>query len=161
VTLQEQVSNLQAQLKRLIDKKDRLLWQHAEGLIGNDELRKACKATESSIKALADRRAQLMVIADQPESPDPASMVGLLGWVFQAINTKYQANEEQKTRIAEKFGLQVTVFPVEDAHLRLQIGAAIPMVINEVTVDHEGKSNAMVCPSLPRMLAPPVFQRSS
>jgi len=150
--LHHQLADLGDQIERLKNKNERLLWQHAEGFISDKELKKEYSATYANIKSLEERAMQLRVIAEQPAPPDPekTDILGQIGWSFQWVNTKLSATEEQKAQIAEAFGLHVTIFPAEGAQLRLQIGARIPLVASEITVDDEGKYSAIVCPSLPR-----------
>jgi len=149
--LYEQVGDLEAQLKRLMDKKERLLWQHSEGFISDKELKKQYKAIEPSIQALSDRVTQLRAIANQPAPPDPERASEFaLWWSGLAINTKYHAAEEQKAQIAEASDLKVTIFPAENAQLRLQIAAKIPLGVDQIEVDRNGKHGAMVRPSLRR-----------
>jgi DNA invertase Pin-like site-specific DNA recombinase len=150
--LRHQHNDLANQIERLKDKKDRLLWQHAEGFIADKELRKRYNAIDPIIKSLDERAVQMRAIAAQPAPPDPehTDILGQIGWSFQWVNTKLSATDEQKAKIAETFGLHVTVFPAEASQLRLQIGAKIPLVVGEITVNDKGKHSEIVCPSLLR-----------
>lgn len=147
-----QLSYVEAQIKRLEDKRVRLLWQHGEGLITDEELKMRHKVIQQNIQSLKDTFNELQSIGNQSAPPDPerTDVLGQIGWSFGWVNTKLTATEEEKAKIAETFGLHITVFPAEGAQLRLQIGARIPLVASEITVDDKGKYSAIVCPSLPR-----------
>ena len=149
--LRQQIEDLREQLKRLNDKRDRLSWQHAEGLLTNDQLVKRCKAMQSDIAYLGEHISQLEAMAIQPAPPDPEKAAELATeWAALTYGTEFNATEQQKGEVAEDCTLAVTIYPAEDAQLRLHIAAKIPLTVEEVEVTKAGEPVAIVCPSLQR-----------
>lgn len=147
--INQQAQNMATQLKRLKDKKHRLLWQHEEGMLGNDELKRNYAAIEKIANGLETRLAQLKHAASLPEPPSPDKVDQLWGaWARQLWDFNYfNATDECKVSVAEAFNLSVTIYPAPDAQLRLQLAASIPLAADQFEV---GRNGAIVCPSLRR-----------
>jgi DNA invertase Pin-like site-specific DNA recombinase len=152
--LEREAEKLKDQLRRLKEKKERLLWQHAEGWLKDDELKQAIKALEPDLNYIGQRIEQLQPVSVPPKLLDPGQAAALASaWKALCFESGFKATEEQKTKIAEAHELQVTIYPADNAQLRLRIWAKIPLTIDELEIN-KGEVRAIVGPSPRRRSAP-------
>ncbi|MFC1928237.1 recombinase family protein [Chloroflexota bacterium] len=148
--LGQQINDTKMQLRLITDKRTKLLWQHREGFISDEELRKNHKVMQSNIDFLNEKIHQLETVANQSALPDLDRIDKFWGrWMNQFLNANYFADEKRKTDIAEAFNLHVTIFPAENEKLSLQIATNIYFPLEQIELDKDDKSKSMVCP-LPR-----------
>jgi len=145
--LLSQIQDIEAQKQRLCAKRERILWQHREGLILDSELKEGLKQYEPQLQYLEARAKNLQNMAGKPAPPD-SKAVGLLGRYVDDILKNF-TNEDSKIRVAEGCDLKVTVLPAEEG-IGLQLSANVPLEVDGVEFDAQGQSQIIVCSSLPR-----------
>lgn len=142
-----QLQDIETQKQRTEDKRERILWQHSEGLISGSELKEALQRYEPQLQYLEEKAKNLQNMVGKPAPPDTKT-VGLLGrWVHDILGNFM--NEDSKSRVAEACDLKVTVLPAKEGP-KLQLSANVPLEVAGVEFDAQGQPEVMVCSSPPR-----------
>ena len=111
-SIERQVSGLQEQVSRLQQKRRLYSWQHAEGIITEEELLAAHRQIRSEESILNRQLRRLEEFRGELVPPDWSTFKKLAEYWAGAIAYKLgQASDDVKARFAELFDLCVTIHP--------------------------------------------------
>jgi len=127
----DQIEEIERQISRLQDKRQRFSWQHANRIIDDDQLLKANKAIQTEFEQLAKQLADLKQFVERPAPPDTSIVSRFLEWWPSVVTANYEdVTDELKESFAEVFDIRVTVFPgLSPASYRLRMMTNIPLEI--------------------------------
>ena len=110
--IKRQVKALEEQVNRLEQKRRHYSWQQAEGIINQEELRKAYRQIQSEENIIREQLVRLDDFKKEPEPPDMATFKKLADfWTLDVISELSGVPDEVKARFAELFDLYATIRP--------------------------------------------------
>ena len=134
VDIEHQVEAMEKQAESLKRQHRLYSWQHANGVIGDQELLDAIKGIQGEEGLLLKRLHTLKHFLNDaiPPSPDKVDEWAKLWPVAVALHYE-NASDDIKDRLAEAIDLTVTVFPGNSQQsYRLQLAAKIPLNVQSI-----------------------------
>ncbi len=115
-TMERQTNKVREQLSKLQRKRRQYSWQHAEGIITDEELLSAHKQLRSEEDVLNGQSMRLKEFSGEPSPPDKATFEKLTEyWRVSLVCEFDHVSDEIKGEFAEFFDLYVTVRPMESS----------------------------------------------
>jgi DNA invertase Pin-like site-specific DNA recombinase len=129
VKIERQVEILEEQIKRLQQKRRQYSWQQAEGIITEEELRTTYKQIRSEDNIIKEQLSRLEEFKREPVPLDMATFKKIAEyWTYDIASELYKAQDNVKTKFAELFDLQATIFPDNSQQgYHINLSANIPL----------------------------------
>ena len=144
--IERQVKVLEEQINRLQQKRRQYSWQHAEGIITEEELRTAYRQIQSEESIIKEQLARLEKFKREPAPPDMSTFKKLAEhWTCEIASKLYNAPDNVRARFAELFDLYATICPdsTRDGY-HFDLSANIPL---EMEGDKPGAYDMVFSPS--------------